>query len=154
MIVWCAAERVADLGAARPVGRFIKAVVARTTQTASFKGALHHSPVSGTGMLEGSGPKKNVLEPTTANVIDIAVRARDMFKGGQSPTILYVFFHNMLVGSGTKVRMVLDLYRDEALGRRHGWFLLHELAKIPGGSARDYRDKIAGALSDCGGSGR
>lgn len=94
-----------------------------------------------------SGPPRR-LPPTISNMRDAAVTARDIFdtESPRPPESLYVFTHCKPVGRRGSVRTVVSLHRTRAAGWNRGQTILCELRRVPEGSARDYFDRIAGAI--------
>ncbi len=88
------------------------------------------------------------LPPTISNMRDAAATVRDIFdaESPRPPESLYVFTHCKPVGRRGSVRTVVSLHRTRAAGWNRGQTILCELRRVPGGTARDYFDRIAGAI--------
>ena len=87
------------------------------------------------------------LPPTISNMRDAAVTARDIFDAeSPPPESLYVFTHCKPVGRRGGVRTVVSLHRTRVAGWNRGQTMLCELRRVQGGTARDYFDKMAGAI--------
>ena len=94
-----------------------------------------------------NGAARAELPPTTSNMRDAAVTARDIFTAeSPPPESLYVFTHHRPVGRKGSVRTVVSLHRTRAAGWNRGQTILCELRRVPGGTARDYFDRMAGAI--------